>query len=360
MKKILFITGPMGGHGGEETVLTRVIDGLAYKYDLQLLVSSQTGDSAWLTDVSSFLSKTTILSNNISVIKKFVRIFKIIQHSNADIIIALSPRMLEIAYLARLFMTKRTKLISWLHFSVTDKYSRRTLMHLKHADDNFVLTNGSKQQLVESNIEIDSEKIFVTYNPIVRQDKVLPKTASSRPTKIVCVSRIQFRGEKNLQELFDACSNLTGNWELHMYGSDDSKGKIETSKCFKYIKQLDIQSHVIWHGFIKDVWNQIDSIDCLVLTSRYEGFAMVLCEAISYGVPVISSDCPTGPAEIVTSENGFLYQMGDIQQLTKYLQSFVSREMYFNQKVVKESISNFYQDNYLQRFEARLSKSNGR
>lgn len=356
MKKILFITGPMGGHGGEETVLKQVIPKLMDKYHVELLVSSQIGEQEWTTDFETGLTKLTILNNKISSVKKFARIFSISRSSKADIIIALSPRMLEIAYLSQQFKKNPAKLVSWLHFSLTDKYSKRTLKLLKHADDNFVLTKASKKQLLNENIGIQQERIFVTYNPVMMQKKYVHRSSDSAPTKFICVSRIQFGDQKNLQELFKACAMLSGNWQLSIYGNDDSANEIETKKCKEYIEQLGIQSHIVWKGFFQNVWQQIHTADCLVLTSRYEGLPMVLCESISYGVPVVSSDCPTGPAEIVNQQNGFLYKMGDVKNLAMYLQGFIAKNYHFKQADVVNSIENFYMDRYLFHFENRIDK----
>ena len=56
----------------------------------------------------------------------------------------------------------------------------------------------------------------------------------------------------------------------------------------------------------------------LLLTSRFEGFGLVLVEAISHGIPVISSDCETGPRDIVVEGiNGYLYKPGDLKEFVE-------------------------------------------
>ena len=62
-----------------------------------------------------------------------------------------------------------------------------------------------------------------------------------------------------------------------------------------------------------------------VLSSRYEAFPMVLLEAMSFGIPCISFDCPSGPADIITDNNdGLLIEKGNTQKLTEAISSLIN------------------------------------
>ena len=76
---------------------------------------------------------------------------------------------------------------------------------------------------------------------------------------------------------------------------------------------------------------------------------MVLCEANSYGIYTVSSDCPTGPADIIRPYvNGELYPAGDNKKLTVILNKIVSGKQ--NKPFCdKNCISRFYEDEYLAR-----------
>lgn len=77
---------------------------------------------------------------------------------------------------------------------------------------------------------------------------------------------------------------------------------------------------------------------------------MVLCEANSYGIYTVSSDCPTGPADIIRQYvNGELYPAGDDKNLTVILNKIVSGETKTNHDVIKNSIPLFYENEYLAR-----------
>lgn len=77
---------------------------------------------------------------------------------------------------------------------------------------------------------------------------------------------------------------------------------------------------------------------------------MVLCEANSYGIYIISSDCPTGPADIICNhKNGELYPVGDCEKLTNILRKIARKEIISDPLTIKKSISKFYTTEYLHR-----------
>lgn len=346
MKSVLIITGPLAGHGGEETLLKMVTQQLAKDYTVSLLISDLTGDLNWLGDVQSQIN-VQALPHELSKVAKLLRLLRLIRGVKADVVIALTPRMLLISHLASLLMFKRFKLISWLQFSIKDKFSPRTVKLLHYAKAHMVLNSAMALQLIESGIP--QEQTHVILNPVQHQERVIHSSISA-PARFVCMARIQLQGQKNLQELFHALSMLKGDWRLDLYGGDDSLDQVETQKSLALLKQLNISDRVIWHGFVSEPWNQIHQADALVLTSQFEGFGLVLVEAASYGLPVISSDCPVGPREIVNDSNGRLYHLGDVAELADELQRFVDRQTHYDVDRVKQSIAPFYLDQYMNNF----------
>lgn len=351
--ELTILTGPLEGHGGEETVLKEFISSLRGNYSFRLLVSEQIGNNvSWVDDIKSDLAQCKINKNTDRFVKlKFI--LGNLRRSKDTAVICLTPRMIFLANLAKKMFNKKYLIISWMHFSIEKKFSQSTAKQLLKADYHFAISSGIENELLS--LGIPENKIALIYNPVLRQKETIPP--ASNETKFICVTRIQFEGQKNLSELFQALGSIdsTHRWSLDIYGADDSEGEQEKTKSIELIKQLNIEKHIHWCGWHDNVWSSITSADCLLMSSKYEGFGMVLAEAISRGVPVISSDCPVGPADIVGDSNGFLYQMGDIKFFASCLNKFVEKECHFDPIEVKNSISKMYLDTYKENVEKILS-----
>ena len=111
------------------------------------------------------------------------------------------------------------------------------------------------------------------------------------------------------------------------------------------IIKLDLAKDIKLEGFINKAEQYISKSDIFVLSSRFEGLPNVLIEAQQYGVPIISSNCPTGPSEILMNGKlGELFPVGNPNILAKKLFSFNK-----NKKILLRK--SFYAKKYLRRFD---------
>jgi glycosyltransferase involved in cell wall biosynthesis len=110
------------------------------------------------------------------------------------------------------------------------------------------------------------------------------------------------------------------DWELAIYGEGDRTPYI------KLLEELDIHSdrcHL--EGRSSDIENEYSKSSLFAFSSRFEGFGMVLVEAMACGLPVISFDCPCGPKDIVKDgEDGLLAENGSVSALANGLLSMMS------------------------------------
>lgn len=341
----------MAGHGGEETVVTKFINEFSGKIDFNLYISQITGDTTWIQQLDSN-TRVTIGTASTNRLVKAAQLLNYMCQCRSDAVIVFTPRLLFLVNLAKKITLRRYRVISWIQFSIDNYFSKRDKSYFKLADDHLAISTGIQQQL--SALGIDDKKIHLIYNPVSKSKQVI--VPDMNQVDFVYIARIQFEKQKNMRALFDACSQLTGLWRLHIYGADTTFAQSEYHTCVDYIRRLGIESHIVWHGWIADVWSKIEHADALVLTSTYEGFGMVLAEGISRGIPAISFDCPVGPADIINKYNGFLINNGDVTQFATAMQKFVDRKVYFSATHVKKSITTLYEDVYYPRTAELLNK----
>ncbi|MFY0482910.1 glycosyltransferase family 4 protein [Flavobacterium sp. PLA-1-15] len=126
--------------------------------------------------------------------------------------------------------------------------------------------------------------------------------------KVIAVARHSYeKGLDRLLKIWKEVVKVHPDWELDIYG--DSSGQIE---LFEMAKELKIEQNVNFHLPVLEILEQYEQASIYAMTSRTEGFPMVLLEAMACGLPIIAYDCPVGPRSIITnSVDGFLIKDGD-------------------------------------------------
>ena len=82
----------------------------------------------------------------------------------------------------------------------------------------------------------------------------------------------------------------------------------------KEIIKYNLEKKILLIGYKKNAENYISDSDIFILTSKYEGLPNVLIEAQKYDIPIISSNCPTGPSEnLLNGRLGDLFKVGDYE-----------------------------------------------
>ncbi len=183
---------------------------------------------------------------------------------------------------------------SWL-FRTVSTY----LVSFSYKRASLVLVNSyaSKQDLVE-NFKV-KQPIQVIYNPIdldvIKKQALEPCPVKFDKNTFYFISVGGFRKEKNLHFLMEAffiIKNLPV--KLIIVGS----GTLETD-LHRKVTDLGLGNHVIFTGFDNNPFKYVQKSDCFVLSSYVEGFPNVLLEALACEKPIISTDCKSGPRELL-------------------------------------------------------------
>lgn len=130
-------------------------------------------------------------------------------------------------------------------------------------------------------------------------------------------------------------------YSLRIYGEGSERTKLQ-----ELVDRLGLQDSVSLPGRDLDVLNKINSAAAFILTSDYEGMPNALIEAMCMGMPVISTDCPSGgPRELISNgNNGYLVKVGDSEQLVDAMRSIVNEDIACSFSTAARKLRDSYAD----------------
>ena len=181
------------------------------------------------------------------------------------------------------------------------------LKELKRLDRFVVLTEKDKEAWVELN------NVFVIPNPLSFSPQVISRLTEKR---IIAVGRYSHeKGYDLLLKAWVIVQNRISDWRLEIFGEGDR------SQYDKMISSLNIDRHrCILHGRSSHIQEEFINSSLAVCSSKFEGFGLVITEAMVCGLPVVSFDCPWGPRAIINDgEDGLLIENGNVEQLAEAL-----------------------------------------
>lgn len=215
--------------------------------------------------------------------------------------------------------------------NVKDKYLLRPLSRFffHRAEAIVSVSHGVSDDLVRS-LGLDAKKLHVIYNPVVSPDLVrkardplehrwLDQRHNSNFKTLLSVGRlVEQKGFSVLLDAFARLPNREG-YRLVIVGDGPLAGPLMAQ-----LQVLGVEEWVDFVGYDSNPYRYMSRADLFVLSSKWEGLANVLIEAMACGCAVVATDCPYGPNEILEDgKYGALVPVGDAQALTNaILESF--------------------------------------
>jgi GalNAc-alpha-(1->4)-GalNAc-alpha-(1->3)-diNAcBac-PP-undecaprenol alpha-1,4-N-acetyl-D-galactosaminyltransferase len=195
-------------------------------------------------------------------------------------------------------------------------YLRKT--NYKKAD--FIVVQ-TKQNLSYFSKFTTKKKLTILPNPLSSELISNKKRNTSKENIVLSVGRLDKNKSQDL--LIRAFSNInTDGWRLIFVGEG-----LEKHNYINLTKSLELESKVSFVGNSTKVYDYYNSSKIFAFTSQSEGFPNVLIEAMYFELPCISTNCPSGPSEIINEgSNGFLIPVNDQNSLEKKLSLLMSSE----------------------------------
>lgn len=185
-------------------------------------------------------------------------------------------------------------------------YDHRVLGKLHGFDAFFTLTKGDTEKWRQH-----YDHITVIPNPLTRYPEEV-KSHDKTLHRIICAGRLVF--QKGFDLFVKAFADISGqcpDWHVDLFGSGEDEAMLR-----QMISERGLEQRIIMHPATDHIYDEFQDSDFFVFPSRFEGWGLVIVEAMSCGIPVVSFRCDYGPEDIITDgKDGLLVANGDIHEL---------------------------------------------
>lgn len=311
--KLLYIVPSINDAGGVARVLSAKTNYLIEKWGFEIHILTQNkGNSSlfYFFNPKIVLHDMILEGNKMNYLLNYKNeLQKHCKQINPDVIIVADNGLK--AYLVPFFLDKMTPLVFESHgskFIAEQKQSEHVWSKLKMKFKLFIKEFGAKKYTRFVALSDESLKEWRITNGVVITNPLcdFPKKLSDQSSKkVIAVGRHAYeKGFDNLLKIWKKVVEDYPDWVLEIYGKSDEKFELR-----KLANNLNLTENIVFHEPVQNINDKYSEASFYLMTSRFEGFGMVLIEAMAAGLPCVAYDCPCGPRNIIDNEkNGFLIQ----------------------------------------------------
>jgi glycosyltransferase involved in cell wall biosynthesis len=314
--------------GGAERVMVTLANAIAERgYAIDLVLAEAVG--AYHAEVSSTVRIIDLKSSR--VVSSLPGLIRYLRSERPVAILSAMGHANVVAVLAQKLAGVKTRVVvserntysiasahaqGWRSFCVK-KLQRPAYL----ASDGIVAVSCGVADDLAKCLSIPRARIDVAYNPVVTESLLTLAQETMEQPWLTLGSSPLILGAGRLTKAKDfitlirsfALVRATRPARLVIIGEGELKAELETEAL-----KLGVHADVVLPGFIDNPFAVMRQADLFVLTSAWEGLPNVLIQAMACGIPVISTDCPSGPSEILEGGKwGRLVPVGDVSALSK-------------------------------------------
>nr|WP_298248839.1 glycosyltransferase [uncultured Halomonas sp.] len=316
---LVFVCSSLNGGGAERVAVNLANSMVGLGHTVTIFLRKNLPDSYQL---DSRVNKR--ISNFHSISGQILSLKRLIDSEHKEVLVSFTDVPNIIAFIALKVSKIKPVFIPTVHTNLRVRDERQTqgvrfkiirYLH-KHAchKSSYVVgvSEGGCQELVDY-YKIDKKKVVSILNPVIDNAALILSTkpySARKKVKLVAAGRLT--EAKNYFLMLDIIKKLNaeeyGRYCLDIYG----EGEL-ASQLYEYAEALSIIDLINFKGFETNLKDKLSNYDLFLFTSDWEGFGNVLVEALCAGLPVISTDCPSGPREILAGGKfGRLLPVGDV------------------------------------------------
>ena len=348
MKKVLFVIPSMKKGGGAERVVLNLINGFNTNKHTALLLNFYDRKNSFAVHCKNYNLKEKdsklFFLKILKLIKRAREIKKICEKEEIAVIISFLEDANFPCLISKILFGNKCKLIISTHNDPTTKpliYKILIKTIYNKASKIISVSRGIEQSLIKT-FNIRKNLITTIYNPLdlnsifKKEKSLIPKELSlllkSNNFKFISIGRLaEQKNHFSTIESFEKILKKYPNTELLIIGDGPQKRALQ-----EIIQKRNLGKKIHLLGFHKNPFPFLKSSDCFILNSKYEGFGIVITEALACNLPVISSDCDFGPREILCENikvfnsklikrctNGLLVPVNDPNSLAEAMETII-------------------------------------